>query len=312
MRSAVCATFLALLCSIASPGVYARLTISGPDHPVIEVEDATMECFSDSDSDMANYTFEQYCKLTRTWIRLENNTFDENCFFFFSINRSGGRLVLRVHDMDSWIKGPYRCVRTDSRSGEEEVSAELTLNVIYLYDLFFPSISSQYREEADILWVESGSTVEVKCESRRASQPPMFEWSQEFSDWILPSDTLVLKHVGEESEGTYICQARHPALWSLVKTRSFQLRVKPRSPEAVQRLNFNTSNVLYVMSFVAIPAVMLLILVLTLFSILIRYRRKQMRKPQISLVDGDMRAPIYKGSLQFVHSTTSDRQPLVM
>ncbi|XP_069803669.1 uncharacterized protein [Dendropsophus ebraccatus] len=310
MRAVVCATFMALLCSIASPGAYAKLTISGTENFVTEFGDATLECLSDSDSNMENYTFEQYCKLKRVWIRLENCTFDEYCFFFFNISRSDGRLVLNVQDVSTWVKGPYRCVKTDSQPGEQEVSEELTLNVIFLNEVFFPSLNFQYGKETDILWAESGSTVEVKCDAR-ASHTPLFEWSQEFSDWILPSDTLVLKHVSEDSEGTYICQARHPVERSLVRTRAFQLRVKPKNPVSVRAL-FRSSNIVYILSFVTIPAFMLLVLVFTLFSVLIRHRRRQMRKPQISLVDGEKRAPIYKGSLQSLNSTTSDRQPLVM
>lgn len=310
MKAAVCATVLALLCAIASPGAYARLTISGPKAPVLEGEDVTLECLSDSDSDMANYTFEKYSTWMRTWVRLDSSRYVRCWYFSVNISRGDERLLMHLSDISEWQNGPYRCARADNQTGAEEVSEPLAINVIYLQNIYLQKLHSWYSGVSDILWVERGSTVEVKC-SASASQQPMYEWTLEFSDWILPADTLVLKNVNEESEGKYICQARHPEQRSLVKTKSFQLRVMEKGPEQLRDL---VSGLSFgdILLYIAIPTVMLTVLVFTLFSILIRYRRQQLKKPQISLVEDEKRAPIFKGSLQSVCSTTSDTQPLVM
>ncbi|KAM4016054.1 basal cell adhesion molecule-like [Anomaloglossus baeobatrachus] len=310
MIPAVCATLLALLCAISSPAAHARLTISGPQDPVLEGDDVTLECLSDDDSDMGNYTFERYTTWMKTWFRLDASRYLRCWYFSVNISRSSERLLMHLSDVSEWQTGPYRCVNTDNRTGEE-ASEPLTINVVYLQNIYLQRVNSWYGYVPDIMWVEEGSTVEVKC-TASASQEPMYEWSQEASDWILPSDTLILKNVQEESEGRYVCQARHPDMSSLVKTRSFELRVTKKSVEqvrdAVYGLNFGD-----ILLYIAIPGVMLTVLLFTLLTILIRYRRRQMKKPQISLVDDEKRAPIYKGSLQSVASSTaSDTQPLVM
>ncbi|XP_075696476.1 basal cell adhesion molecule-like isoform X2 [Rhinoderma darwinii] len=289
---------------------YARLTISGPQTPVLEGEDVTLECLSDGDSDMANYTFEKYSTWMRTWVRLDSSRYVRCWYFSVNISRNDERLLMHISDISEWQNGPYRCVKTDNQTGQDEASDALRIDVIYLQNIYLQKLHSWYPSVSDILWVEEGSTVEVKC-AASSSQEPYYSWSQEFSDWILPSDTLVLKNVNEGSEGKYICQARHPNMYSLVKTSYFQLRVMKKSPEQVRAfasgLSFGD-----ILLYIGIPGVMLTVLVFTLFSILIRYRKQQMRKPQISLVDDEKRAPIYKGSLQSVCSTASDTQPLVM
>ncbi|XP_069597665.1 pregnancy-specific beta-1-glycoprotein 4 isoform X2 [Ranitomeya imitator] len=310
MRPAVCATFLALLCAISSPAAHARLTIAGPKEPVLEGDDVTLECLSDDDSDMGNYTFERYTRWMKTWFRLDASRYMRCWYFSVNISRNSERLLMHLSDVSEWQTGPYRCVNTDNQTGEE-VSEPLSVNVIYLQNVYLQNVHSWYSYVPNVMWVEEGSTVEVKC-SASASQEPMYEWSQEDSDWILPSDTLILKNVQEESEGQYICQARHPNRSSLVKTRSFELRVMKKSAEPVRgdfAFGLSTGDILL---YTAIPGFMLTILLFTFLTILIRYRNRQMKKPQISLVDDEKRAPIYKGSLQSVCSTTSDTQPLVM
>ncbi|XP_073511925.1 basal cell adhesion molecule-like [Phyllobates terribilis] len=309
MRSAVCATFLALLCAISSPAAHARLTISGPRDPVLEGDDVTLECLSDDDSDMGNYTFERYTSWMNSWFRLDASRYVRCWYFSVNISRSSERLLMHLSDVSEWQKGPYRCVNTNNQTGEE-ASEPLSINVIYLQSVYLQRLHSWYGYVPDVMWVEEGSTVEVKC-SASASQEPIYSWSQEASDWILPSDTLILKNVQEESEGRYICQARHPDLGSLVKTRSFELRVTTKNAEPVRDFTFymSTGDILL---YVAIPGFLLTVLLLAFLTILIRYRNRQMKKPQISLVDDEKRAPIYKGSLQSVCSTTSDTQPLVM
>ncbi|XP_071969891.1 tyrosine-protein kinase-like otk [Engystomops pustulosus] len=310
MKAAVCVLGLALLCSSASPGASAGLTISGPQAPVLEGDDVTLECLSDSDYDMTNYTFQKYSRWMRSWVSLDSSQYLRCWYFSVNITRSDERLLMHLKDISEWRNGPYRCVRTDNRTGEVEASEPINISVIFLQGISMRRLHSWSGSVSDVLWAERGSTVEVQC-SASASRPPLYEWSQELSDWILPSDTLVLRNVNEESEGRYMCQARHPDMRSLVRSRSFQLRVVDQNPlevrGVVSGLSFGD-----ILLFIAVPTVLLSVLVFTLLSLLLRHRNRQRKKPQISLVDGEQRAPIYKGSLQSVYSTSSDSQPLVM
>ncbi|XP_044138162.1 uncharacterized protein LOC122928911 [Bufo gargarizans] len=310
MKPAVCAAVLALLGAIASPGAFGRLTISGPQAPVLLGEDVTLECLSDTDTDMADYTFEKYVKWMRSWVQLDSSRYLRCWYYNVNVSRIGERLLMHLSDITEWQNGPYRCVKTGNQTGEDDVSEELTIKLIDLKEIYLEKLHSFSSSVPDILWAEKGSTVEVKC-SASSSVEPLYEWSQEFSDWILPSDTLILKNVNEESEGRYICQARHPEEADLVKTRSFQLLVMNKSPEEVRGV-LSSLSFGDILLYIAIPGAMLTVLLFMLLVIMIRHRNKQLRKPQISLVDGEKRSPIYKGSLQSVHTTCSDTQPLVI
>ncbi|MEE6527021.1 hypothetical protein FKM82_028049 [Ascaphus truei] len=132
--------------------------------------------------------------------------------------------------------------------------------------------------------------------------------SLQFGDWIMPSDTLYLRKVNLEQAGRYTCQARHPEDYDLVKTKSFSLRVIPKHTEYL----YAGAGVEDFLLYIAAPAVMLLLLVITLLVLCIRHRNRQMRKPHISWVNTEKRSPIYKGSAESVCATTSDTQPLFM
>ncbi|XP_068098080.1 basal cell adhesion molecule-like isoform X2 [Hyperolius riggenbachi] len=304
--------FLSLLCvvlSLASHTAHARLYISGPQSPVLEGEDVLLECLSDSETDMRNYTFQKYSTWMKSWIQLDVGRFMRCWYFAVNISRNDDRLLLHLSDISEWQNGPYRCVGTGNQTTDTDVSENITIPVIYLQDIYLQKMHSWYTSMSDVLWAEEGSTVEVKC-TASSSQDPYYEWSQQDSDWILPSDTLTLRNIDKGSEGTYVCQARHPDMYSLVKTRSFQLRVSPM-PEMVACFSgyMSLENIVL---YIALPAAMLLILIFTFLFIILRHRKRQMKKPQISLIDGEKRTPIYKGSLQSMSSSTSDTQPLVM
>ncbi|CAI9554462.1 unnamed protein product [Staurois parvus] len=246
----------------------------------------------------------------KNWFQLDSSRYLRCWFFNVNISRSDSRLLLQLNDMSEWQTGPYRCVSTSNDTNE--VSENFTVPVIYLQDIYFQKMHSWYTSMSEVLYAEEGSTVEVKC-TASSSREPYYEWSQQDSDWILPSDTLTIKNVDESSEGTYVCQARHPDLYTLVKTRSFKLRVTPKDPDMFRIVDFNTDlQVGDILLYIVLPVAVLTILLIAFLVIILRHRKRQMKKPQISLIDGEKRTPIYKGSLQSVSSTASDTQPLVM
>ncbi|XP_063798566.1 uncharacterized protein LOC134966036 isoform X2 [Pseudophryne corroboree] len=309
MKSLGCLPLLAVICALSAHGARARLTISGPQYPVQEGDDVVLECLSDSDTDMGNYTFQKYSTWMGSWVQLDAIRYLRCWFFNVNISRTDGRLLMQLNDISDYQKGPYRCVSSGNQTSDYEASDNVTVSVIYLQDIYIQSGHSWRYTVSDYLWVEEGSTMEVTCVSY-SSEEPYYSWSQEDSDWILPSDTLLIKNVNKAHEGIYICQARHPQMYSLVKTKSFQLMVMERGTQPVREVF--SADVPDFLLYITIPAVLLATLVFFIFFIIFRHRRQQLRKPQISLVDGEKRSPIYRGSLQSVRSTTSDTQPLVM
>ncbi|XP_077312816.1 basal cell adhesion molecule-like isoform X2 [Lithobates pipiens] len=310
MKYVVCFSLISVICALAGNEVIAELYISGPTSAVLEGDAVALECLSDSQSDMQNYTFQKYSTWMRSWFQLDASRYLRCWFYNVNMSRTDGRLLLQLNDISEWQTGPYRCVST--RNDTTEVSENFTVPIIYLQDIYFQKMHSWYTSMSEVLYAEEGSTVEVKC-AAASSRQPFYEWSQEDSDWILPSDTLTIKNVDEGSEGTYVCQARHPDMYSLVKTRSFELRVTPRDPDMLKIVDFNTDlQVGDILLYIVLPVAVLTILLITFLVIILRHRKQQMKKPQISLIDAEKRTPIYKGSLQSVSSTASDTQPLVM
>lgn len=310
MKHVLCFSLISVICALAGNGVTAELSISGPESVVLEGDPVVLECLSDSESDMQNYTFQKYSTWMRSWFQLDASRYLRCWFYNVNISRTDGRLRLELNDISEWQNGPYRCVSTGN--GTTEVSENFTVPVIYLQDIYFQKMHSWYTSMSEVLYAEEGSMVEVKC-TAASSRQPFYEWSQEYSDWILPSDTLTINNVDESSEGTYVCQARHPDLYSLVKTRSFELRVTPRDPDMFRIADFNTDlHMGDVLLYIVLPVAVLTILLITFLVIILRHRKQQLKKPQISLIDAEKRTPIYKGSLQSVSSTASDTEPLVM
>ncbi|XP_018410124.1 PREDICTED: uncharacterized protein LOC108785534 [Nanorana parkeri] len=310
MEYLACFSLISVICTLAGNGVSAGLYISGPRSAMLEGEAVVLECLSDMETDMQNYTFQKYSTWMKSWFQLDTSRYLRCWFFNANISRSGGRLLLELSDISEWQGGPYRCVGTANDTNE--VSENITIPIIYLQDIYFQKVHSWYTSVSDILYAEEGSTVEVKC-AATSSRDPLYEWSQEVSDWILPSDTLTIRNVDQSSEGKYMCQARHPDMYSLVKTRSFELRVTPKDPDMYMITGSSVDlNVGDILLYIALPGALLTTLLITFLVIILRHRRQQLKKPQISLIDAEKRTPIYKGSLQSVSSTTSDTQPLVM
>ncbi|KAM4704418.1 uncharacterized protein WCC33_012843 isoform 1-T1 [Rhinophrynus dorsalis] len=309
MKSVVYLMFVSGLCILNTQGAHSAIKISGPQYPVLEGDDVTLECISDNDSDMNHITFQKYSSWVKKWFALDSKHYFRCWYYNINVSREDGRLLLKLSDISSWQAGPYRCVSSGNWSQDAVESENITISVYYLRDICLQRARSWSPSVSDVLLVEEGSDVEIKC-SASASQEPLYEWSQESSDWILPSDTLILKNVVQDNSGAYTCQARHPDMYDLVKTKTFQLHVIPKPRES--QLFYGGLGVGDILLYIAAPAMTLLFLLMTLFVLIMRHRKRQLRKPQISLVDGEKRIPIYKGSAQSIHSSTSDTQPLVM
>ncbi|KAG8433795.1 hypothetical protein GDO86_012240 [Hymenochirus boettgeri] len=300
-------TVVSVLCYDKAHGDSPAIWISGPEYPILEGEDVTLECVSNIDSDMKDFTFQKYSKWMEKWFELDTSRYFRCWYYNVNISRESGRLLLQLNDISEWQKGPYRCVASGDNFTEAAVSHNFTVPVYYLHDVYIQSLSAWSITVGDELLVEEGSDVELKC-SASCSHKPAYEWTAELSDWIYPSDTLLLKNVDPSQSGKYTCMAFHPDMPVLLKTKTFQLQVVPKSSRYVYGGLGLGEMLIY---FVA-PAVTLILLLLTTVVIVNRHRRRQLRKPQISLIDAEKRTPIYKGSSHSVNSTQSDTQPLVM
>ncbi|KAG8143462.1 hypothetical protein E2320_000683, partial [Naja naja] len=128
-------------------------------------------------------------------------------------------------------------------------------------------------------------------------------------DWILPSGSLTLYKVTQEQAGTYTCQAQHPTLPQLTKSKSIRLLVETpkRSFSFESVLSLSTPMLALA---VALPAVLLLLLILVFAFLIPRHRAAALKK--MALEESGQRTPIYKGSLDSVPSVVGDTQPLVM
>ncbi|KAM8927802.1 uncharacterized protein RCH25_008095 [Pelodytes ibericus] len=241
----------------------------------------------------------------KMWIDLGTDRYLRCWYFNLNVTRDDGRLLLQIREISDWQSGPYRCVKKGNDS-TDIVSNNFTIPVTYLHDIYLQRPRAWNPNVYNMLLVEEGSDVEVKC-SASSSQEPEYEWSMENMDYIIPSDTLTLDNVNIESSGRYTCMARNLGVFPLVKTKSFQLQVMPRRTD----FSYGGFRIEDIVLYVAVPTLGLVLFLLTVVILIARHR-KLLRKPQISLVDCEKRSPIYKGSSQFLSSSTSDTQPLVM
>ncbi|XP_053547175.1 B-cell receptor CD22 [Bombina bombina] len=300
---------VALFCVVSAQYDFPQIQIAGPLSPVDEGEDVTLECLSDFDSDLEHYTFQKYSKWMKTWFDVGAGHYFRCWYYNLNVSREDGRLLLHLSDITEWQSGPYRCVYYGNESREFSASNNFSVPVYYLRDIYLERLKGWSTTVPDIVYVEEGDDVQIKC-SVSSSQQPIYEWNLENSDWILPSDTLVLKKVSQVVDsGKYTCKAFNPEN-KLSKEKSFELLVAPKSAEVkFGGLGLAQNEIL--LYFIA-PALTLLLPLLFLIIIIIRKRRSQMRKPQISLIDSEKRSPIYKGSAESVYTNTADTQPLVM
>ncbi|ETE61484.1 Cell adhesion molecule 3, partial [Ophiophagus hannah] len=176
-----------------------------------------------------------------------------------------------------------------------------------LYNPGFPTIRL-IDQEGPIL---EGNNVTLECLISYGDNMLDFTF-QKYSkgdDWILPSGSLTLYKVNKEQAGTYTCQAHHPTLPQLTKSKSIRLLVESpkRSFSFESVLSLSTPMLALA---VALPAVLLLLLILVFAFLIPRHRAAALKK--MALEESGQRTPIYKGSLDSVPSVRGDTQPLVM
>ncbi|KAM6428641.1 opioid-binding protein/cell adhesion molecule homolog [Liasis olivaceus] len=286
---------------------FPTIRLSDQEGPILEGSNLTLECLINDWDDLSEFTFQKYSKWLHSWISLDK-THELRCWFYdVAVSRDNGRLLLKISDLQSWHAGPYRCARMNA-TDNTTVSNELDVHLEYLHSVFVGHLNTWCGTIGDSITVLEGSDLQLQCLAD-ASQPPLYEWTREGDDWILPSSSLSLTKITEEQAGTYTCQAHHPTLPQLSKSKSIHLHVEgsKRSFTFDSMLSFSTPMLALA---VALPAVLLLLLILVFAFLIPRHRAAAMKK--MALEESGQRTPIYKGSLDSVPSVVGDTQPLVM
>ncbi|KAJ1132869.1 hypothetical protein NDU88_011170 [Pleurodeles waltl] len=217
------------LCLLPAWAGTPRVLLEHNSDTVLEGDDVTLECLSDDVEDMSGYTFQKYSKWMRTWLNL-NTPHTFRCWYYdVNITRSEGRLLLHIEDIQPWQVGPYRCVARDgdnSTEGNATTSESFTIPFYYVRNVYISRVNVWCGTVGSEEFIEEGSDVELRCRAETDSpKEAIYEWSRKGDDWIVASKTLILKKFGKEDAGIYTCQARHPVLFNLVKSKSVQLQV---------------------------------------------------------------------------------------
>lgn len=277
------------------------LVVTGLLGSVVEGDDITLECLSDTSEDMSTFYFQKYSKWMYSWITLDTKMSFRCWYYEVNITRDNGRLFLHLNDIQTYQSGPYRCI--SNNSVQTEVSDNITIPVNYLREvsLYRTGFFSRYVDNLKVLTVTPGEDVEVEC-SAYSSVAPLYEWSRDGEDWIIVSNKLKLERISEEQAGTYTCKAVHPSVPELSKSKSFMLAV------GKEMRNHHAVSDFYLILAIALPAISLVIIIIAFASHL--YRRKNSTEKLLADEAGQ-RTPIYKGSLDSLPSV-SDKQPLVM
>uniref|UniRef100_A0A8C5R9R7 Ig-like domain-containing protein n=1 Tax=Leptobrachium leishanense TaxID=445787 RepID=A0A8C5R9R7_9ANUR len=292
-----------VLVSGESPDIY----ISGPEFPVLEGEAVTLECRAFNYSDLSNFTFQKYLRYSAKWVDIDNKFYYRCWYYNLNVSRIDGRLFLNINELYGWQSGPYRCISKNNDS-DDIVSDEYSIPVSYLRDIYLESNGSWQPRISDVVYMKEGSDMSIKCTAQSSSEPE-YEWTREPYSFILEGDTLVLDNIQEEDAGEYTCKAKSTDFYSLMKTKSFQLRVLSAN-SLTQTLSYEfpfASTLFYVL----VPAMVLLLGILVVTIIFIHQKRRKNKKPQISLVYGEKFSPIYKGCIKPIERKDSDSQPLV-
>ncbi|XP_013929276.1 PREDICTED: carcinoembryonic antigen-related cell adhesion molecule 20-like [Thamnophis sirtalis] len=243
----------------------------------------------------------------RAWISLDQSH-NLRCWFYdVDVSRDNGRLLLTISDIQTWHAGPYRCASLNA-TDNTTVSDELDLKMEYLHNVFISHPNSWCGTVGESISVLEGDNLQLQC-SADASQAPVYEWTREGDDWILPSGSLNLSKLTQEQAGTYTCQAHHPTLPKLTKSKSVRVVVESAKRSFSFESVLSLSTPMLALA-VALPAVLLLLLILVFAFLIPRHRAAVQKK--MALAESGQRTPIYKGSLDSVPSVAGDTQPLVM
>uniref|UniRef100_V9L6R0 Ig-like domain-containing protein n=1 Tax=Callorhinchus milii TaxID=7868 RepID=V9L6R0_CALMI len=267
---------------------------------VVEGGAVTLQCLTEF-SDLSAYKFQIYSKWRRGWFDVDTDTRFRCWYYQFNVSRDNDQLFLRIKNIYRWHKGPYRCVSNSSQSDN------ITIPIHYLDGI---SISDQnrplsrYLPDPRFISVSPGSNIHLEC-SVSSSETAVYQWSKEGSDWIYPNQELQIESVTEVDSGNYSCQAKHPTVSGLLKTRSVLIRVVKESPPvAFSEVNLVTA--------VAVPVGILLVIVLALIAFGCRWTLRTDSKKQPLDDEAVNKTPIWKGSQTSVPSTAGDNIPLVI
>lgn len=286
---------------------FPTIHLSDQEGPILEGNNLTLECLVSDGDDLSEFTFQKYSKWLHSWVSLDK-TQELRCWYYdVAVSRDNGRLLLTISNLYSWHAGPYRCASVNA-TDNTTVSNELDVRLEYLHNVFVSHSESWCGTLWDSVTVLEGGDLQLRC-SADASQPLLYEWIREGDDWILPSSSLNLTKITREQAGTYTCQVHHPTVPQLTKSTSIHLYVEDSSKRTFTYdsvLSFNPTLVLTV----ALPAVLLLMIILMFAFLIPRHQAAAMKK--MALEKSGQRTPIYKGSLDSVPSVVGDTQPLVM
>ncbi|XP_060549851.1 basal cell adhesion molecule-like isoform X2 [Pantherophis guttatus] len=286
---------------------FTTIRLTDQEGPILEGNNVTLECLVSYGENMSDFTFQKYSKWLRSWISLDQSH-DLRCWFYdVAVSHDNGRLLLTISDIQSWHAGPYRCASLNA-TDNTTVSDVLDLQMEYLHKVFISQSNSWCGTVGDSITVLEGDSLQLQC-SADASKAPLYEWIRQGDDWILPSGSLTLSKITQEQAGTYTCQAHHPTLPQLTKSKSIRLLVESTKRSFSFESVMSLSTPMLALA-VALPAVLLLLLIL-IFAFLIPRHRAAVQK-KMALEESGQRTPIYKGSLDSVPSVGGDTQPLVM
>ncbi|KAJ8005277.1 hypothetical protein DPEC_G00144960 [Dallia pectoralis] len=300
-------TLIAIIIALAY-SCHATLTILGPDEPVLENSNVTLECLvTNSELNISQVHFEKFSKYLKQWYRLGDRLMYRHCFPDFTVKQRGDSLFLSVSHVYSYFhQGLYRCA-ADNATVVDNSSEPLAVMVSYLRELSVYNVASSSREFIkENLRVTVGQDVEVEC-TTSSSEEPQYFWQKVGEDWIQASSKLKLKKVRIEDSGVYACIAKHPTVSSLKKRFNMTITVLLVRNLPLHQDWFSSTNVMMMTSAVGLVLLML-ILLLTAFLVC---KAKQARSAKGPIDDHSQKKPIYKASVESLPSTSGDTQPLV-
>ncbi|XP_034029924.1 uncharacterized protein si:ch211-79k12.1 isoform X2 [Thalassophryne amazonica] len=284
-------------------GSYATLLIKGPEHPVVEGQQVTLECqYVDSELNISNVHFEYFSKRRQQWFKLEERWW---CFSSFSIKQQANSLVLTMpHALSFWTTR-FRCVSyAENVTAPDNSSDPLQFKVHYMAE---PTLTmkgySRYLGVPEDLKVRQGNDVVLQCSSSSSEEPNYF-WQRKGDDWILPSSKLLLQKVTALDGGVYTCVAKHPSVDSLYKTRSISITVVPEDAPWYETINGH----LILITSAVLVVIMVFIVSVTIF---LCRRAKQTKTTKGPIDDRSQQKPIYRSSAESIPSACGDKQPLV-
>ncbi|XP_077577927.1 B-cell receptor CD22 [Stigmatopora nigra] len=282
--------------------VNGELLIQGSNQNVMEGDRVTLKCsYSENGFNISRVTFESYSGFLQMWRPVWYGS--SWCFYNMKVEQRGDEMVLEVPHIAYFSEGVFRCVSDDpSLSLPNNVSNTFSLKVHYLRDMYLSREGSiSLLGLSQELRVRQGDDVVLKC-SATSSEEPNFYWSKEDGDWIMPSAMLTLNQVTPMDSGVYTCNAEQPTMM-LNKSRNISLVVLPNN------ISWFQTNAGKFMLMTSMGVIITSLFLLVAMGVYIQRRKKQVIK--IPSDDKPQTKPIYKDSMEALHSNCGDKQPLV-